>query len=86
MHHNNYHQCSLLPSININLYGYCSWKISLITPVPKNGEPSDPNNYHPISLLPVSKVLECITVIFNKLSDHLTISGDFYLEGLQQVP
>ena len=39
----------------------------------KHGEPSDPNNYRPISLLPVvSKVLECI--IFNKLCDQLNIS------------
>ena len=50
-----------------------SWKLSLITPVPKHGEPSDPNNYCPILLLPiVNKVLEHI--IFNKLCDHLSIS------------
>ena len=50
-----------------------SWKVSLITPVPKHGEPSDPSNYRPISLLPiVSKVLE--RIIFEKICDHLTIS------------
>ena len=50
-----------------------SWKLSLITPVPKHGKLSDPNNYCPISLLPiVSKVLEHI--IFNKLCDHLSIT------------
>ena len=45
----------------------------MITPVPKQGEPSDPNNYRPISLLPVvNKVLE--RIIFNKLCDQLNIS------------
>ena len=43
-----------------------SWNTSLITPVPKQGDLSDPNNYRPISLLPViSKVLE--RIIFEKL-------------------
>jgi len=39
-----------------------SWKISLITPVSKQGDLLDPNNYRTISLLPiiVSKVLERI--------------------------
>ena len=47
-----------------------SWKLSLTAPIPKHGEPSDPNNYHPIVLLSiVSKVLECII-----LCDHLSIS------------
>lgn len=49
------------------------WKTSLITPIPKQGDPSDPHNYRPISLLPVvSKVLE--RVIFDKLCDQLSIS------------
>ena len=36
-----------------------SWKFSLIVPIPKSGDPSNPNNYRPIFLLPiVSKLLE----------------------------
>jgi len=36
-----------------------SWKSSLIVPVPKSGDSSNPWNYRPISLLPiVSKLLE----------------------------
>ena len=50
-----------------------SWKVSFITPVSKHGEPSDPSNYRPISLLPiVSKVLE--RIIFKRICDHLTVS------------
>ena len=50
-----------------------SWKTLLITPVPKQGDLSDPNSYRPISLLPViSKVLEHI--IFEKLCLQLNIS------------
>ena len=36
-----------------------SWKSSLIVPIPKPGDSSNPGNYRPISLLPiVSKLLE----------------------------
>ena len=36
-----------------------SWKSSLIVPIPKSGDSSNPGNYRPISLLPiVSKLLE----------------------------
>ena len=35
------------------------WKISLIVPIPKHSDGSNPTNYRPISLLPIiSKVLE----------------------------
>ena len=44
------------------------WKVSLVTPVPKQGKPSDPSNYRPISSLPIiSKVLE--RIILGKLCD-----------------
>ena len=73
VHHSTSALCSL-QQININSQTGTvpdSWKLSLITPVPKHGKP-DPNNYRPISLLPiVNKVLECI--IFNKLCDQLSI-------------
>ena len=36
-----------------------SWKSSLIVPVPMPGDPLNPSNYRPISLVPiVSKLLE----------------------------
>ena len=36
-----------------------NWKSSLIVPVPKTGDPTNPDNYRPISLLPVlSKLLK----------------------------
>jgi hypothetical protein len=50
-----------------------SWKTSLITPIPKQGDLSDPKNYRPILLLPIiSKVLE--RIIFEKLCLQLNIS------------
>ena len=50
-----------------------SWKSSLIVPVPKSGDSSNPGNYRPISLLPiVSKLLE--KHICDLLCEHLDIS------------
>ena len=50
-----------------------SWKSSLIVPIPKSGDSSNPGNYRPISLLPiVSKLLE--KHICDLLCEHLDIS------------
>ena len=50
-----------------------NWKISLIIPIHKQGDASNPGNYHPISLLSIiSKVLE--RHIFEKLCEFVTIS------------
>ena len=49
------------------------WKLSLVVPIHKQGDKSNPSNYRPISLLPiVSKVLE--QHIANKLRSILSIS------------
>ena len=46
------------------------WKIHLITPLFKKGDPTSVTNYRPISLLcSISKVLE--RLIFNYVSDHI---------------
>ena len=66
-----------------------SWKLSLITPVPKHGEPSDPNNYRPILLLPIVTKQGAGTYYFFTnfviISLSLNTNGDFCLEGPQQV-
>jgi hypothetical protein len=46
------------------------WRTAHISPIHKGGSKSDPNNYRPVSLLPiVSKVLE--TIINKRLKKHL---------------
>ena len=48
-----------------------AWKISNITPIPKDGQKNEASNYRPISLLSiVSKVLE--RCIYNQLINHLS--------------
>ncbi|KAL7632739.1 UNVERIFIED_CONTAM: hypothetical protein RMT77_016940 [Armadillidium vulgare] len=50
------------------------WKRALIQPVPKNGDPSQPSNYHPISLTSVlSKVFE--SILNRKIWKHLNSSN-----------
>ena len=50
-----------------------SWKSSLIVPIPKPGDSSNPGNYRPISLLPiVSKLLE--KHVYDLLCEHFDIS------------
>ena len=49
------------------------WKKSLVVPIPKNQELSNPCNYHPISLLPiVNKILE--RHIYTLIMDHLQLN------------
>ena len=65
--------CSLTLIINLSIRsGYFpdKWRISKVLPVYKEDIKSDPNNYRPISILPiVSKIIE--KVIFNKLYEYL---------------
>ncbi len=47
-----------------------SWKSARVTPLLKSGDPSDVNNYHPISIICVTaKILE--KLIFNQLSHYV---------------
>ena len=56
-------------SIDTNTYPRY-WKIAKINPIYKNGSPSEPSNYRPISILPVlSKTLE--RAIHTQLMDYL---------------
>lgn len=46
------------------------WKVSNVTPIPEDGDPTSPCNYHPISLLSlISKVLE--RIVHTKMSKFL---------------
>ena len=48
-----------------------SWKIAEVFPILKNGDHEEPNNYRPISLLPIlSKI--CERVALNQLTSYLT--------------
>ena len=68
----------IVPSLThiINLFIRCGyfpdeWKISKVLPLYKEDIKSDPNNYRPISILPVvSKIIE--KVIFKQLYEYLT--------------
>ena len=47
-----------------------SWKVAIVTPVYKSGDPSNPSNFRPISILPVlSKILE--NIVCSQLSSYL---------------
>ncbi len=53
-----------------------AWKLSVVVPVFKSGNPLKPQNYRPISLLPViSKILE--KVIAPQLTQHLETNNLF---------
>ncbi|CAE1315900.1 unnamed protein product [Acanthosepion pharaonis] len=79
----------LAPALS-KLYNYClkescfldCWKSSSIIPVFKNsGDPSDPSNYRPISLLPLfGKVFEALinTGVINHLTSHNLLSDKQY--------
>ena len=64
---------SLTYIINLSIRsGYFpdKWKISKVLPTYKDDIKSDPNNYRPISILPiVSKIIK--KVIFNELYEYL---------------
>ena len=54
------------------------WKLALITPIPKRDDKSDPNNYRPVSLLPIlSKLLEkhIYRLILDRVEEQSPISG-----------
>ena len=54
------------------------WKLALITPIPKSGDKSHPNNYRPISLLSIlSKLLEkhIYRLILDHVEEQSPISG-----------
>ena len=47
-----------------------AWKTARVTPIFKEGLKTDPNNYRPISVLPlVSKLIE--RIVFNQLYQYL---------------
>jgi len=51
-----------------------SWKISLVTPIYKEGEKSEKSNYRPISVLPVlSRLFE--KLIYDQLYQYLDRGG-----------
>ena len=76
-----------------------SWKFSLIVPVPKSGDSSNPSNYRPTSLLPIVLTFD---EVLHKVSYHclkntsviscvntltfLTNNGDFRLASLPPMP
>ena len=67
-----------------------SWKKSSIVPIPKAHELSSPNNYRPVSLLPIiSKILE--RHIYGVLLDHIRVTRPLsafqwgFLEGRSTV-
>ena len=58
-------------SISGNTFPLC-WKQALVIPIFKGGDDSTPNNYRPISLLPIlSKVLE--KIIAAQINHHLSL-------------
>ena len=65
---------SLTHIINLSIRSGCfpeEWKISQVLPLYKEDIKSDPNNYRPVSILPVvSKITE--KVIFKQLYEYLT--------------
>ena len=71
---------SIAPSVtklfNLSIQSGCFpvlWKMSIVVPVPKLRDHSNPSNYRPISLLPIlSKLLE--RHIYVLISEHLTLS------------
>ena len=74
--HSNFHKCSHMQRNWLKI-----WKTSLVIPIPKSGNSSDPGNYRPISLLPiVSKVLEVHVCYL--LKDYVSISDEQW--GFQQ--
>ena len=57
-----------------------SWKHSIVTPIHKSGDPSDPSNFRPISLVPViTKIVE--RVVHRQLYRYL--SGNHLLSSSQ---
>ena len=56
-----------------------SWKHSLIHPIFKTGDPSDPSNFRPISIIPtISKVVERVVQrqLYHYLSSNHLLSGN----------
>ena len=59
--------------LNLSLQSGCvpsNWKAANVTPIHKKGDKQNPNNYRPISVIPVmGKILE--RVVYTRLMDHL---------------
>ena len=59
-----------IKSINTGIFS-TEWKLARVTPIFKKGKRNDPNNYRPISVIPiVAKIFE--KIIYDQLCDYLT--------------
>ena len=57
------------PSFATGIFS-CSWKMAEVSPILKDGDFEDPNNYRPISLLPIMSKI-CERIALNQLMPYL---------------